>query len=145
MVDDQVVNQPLNEGFLASDDQLIVDLNNHGDCLAAEGYFIVRTEDEKMEGVVIKPLGLDLSKPLEIPEYMKVRNERYLTLIYGYDYKRRYDRMVATKNISNKVRISITESNLGRKMLAATDDERPEFIVKMITQLNQEKELDPRL
>lgn len=138
-------------GLLSTTDQCVVDLVNPGnpiglsDLLLAEDYFKMLTFDQGMEGVVVKPVNINMIDMINVPEYMKVRNEKYLTLVYGYDYKRRYDRMVQQKNISGKVRVSIAESNLGRKMLASTIEERPEFIVKMIAELNREKTLDPRL
>jgi hypothetical protein len=38
------------------------------------------------QGVVIKPIW-EGRRPWNVAPCMKVRNERYLTLIYGYDYK----------------------------------------------------------
>jgi predicted kinase len=131
--------------------QCVVDLvNPHqpmggNDLIHAEEFFRKLTVEEGMEGVVVKPVGVDMKGLISIPEYMKVRNEKYLTLVYGYDYKRRYKQMVDQKDVTSKVRISIAESNLGRQMLAASEQDRPEFIIKMIAELNQEKTLDPRL
>ena len=119
------------------------------DLLKAEEFFQKLTMVQGMEGVVVKPVNandvLVQPYPIQIPEYLKVRNEQYLTLVYGYDYKRRYDFMVQKKNISSKVRVSVAESNIGKRMLVATPEERPEFIVKMISELKREQSLDPRL
>jgi predicted kinase/uncharacterized pyridoxamine 5'-phosphate oxidase family protein len=127
------------------DTELTVNLNHQTSVERAIKFFEQITVERGMEGVVVKPLGLDRTKPIDMPEYMKVRNESYLTLIYGYDYKRRYEKMVNTKNITGKVRVSIDESNIGLAMLTASDDERAEFIVRMISQLKKEQVLDPRL
>ena len=93
-------------------------------------------------GVVIKPLA----GPEDVAPYMKVRNENYLTLVYGFDYKRRYEALCKQKRVGGKLKVSIKEFELATKMLSA--DNGPamtELIVKMISQLNQEKEMDPRL
>jgi predicted kinase len=131
----------------ASDDVGIWVSTETDDGLAtAQAYFNTLTIDEKMEGIVVKPMW-DQQEPLPegVPEAMKVRNEGYLTLVYGYDYKRRYLKLVHQKNISNKVRISIKESQLAREMLTSTDDQMKQLTIQMIGQLKQEKTLDPRL
>lgn len=107
----------------------------------AMAFFDELTVGNGMEGVVIKPLV-----PQEgVPPYMKVRNEHYLTLIYGYDYQRRYDRLLRQKNITGKVALSIKEHQLAMQMLESTPEQRKEMIVKMIGNLKAEKTLDPRL
>lgn len=108
----------------------------------AELYFKTLTEDQKMEGVVIKPLTGNCDLP-----YMKVRSKEYLRLVYGYDYTRpeRHSRLCRQKNISGKVRTSINEHKLAQAMLTATGDAKKELVVKMIGQMKSEKLLDPRL
>ena len=108
----------------------------------AQNFFNELTVDRKMEGVVIKPLD----GPADVAPYMKVRNENYLTLVYGYDYKRKYEQLCRQKRVGGKLRVSIKEHDLAMAMLSA--DNGPaltELIVKMIAQLNEEKTLDPRL
>ena len=111
----------------------------------AKSFFNKLTVEGGMEGVVIKPI-LDPSLEGVVAPYMKVRNENYLTLVYGYNYKRRYEALCNQKRVGGKLKVSIKEHELATKMLSA--DNGPamtELIVKMIAQLNQEKTLDPRL
>jgi predicted kinase len=123
-------------------DALTIDVTDPEEIQLAKEFFEKVTVEKNMEGVVIKPLTLND----EIAPYMKVRNENYLTLVYGYDYKRRYEALCKQKRVGGKLKVSIKEHELAMKMLSA--DNGPamtELIVKMISQLNQEKELDPRL
>ena len=66
-----------------------------------------------MEGVVVKSL-----QATEIP-YLKVRNEQYLTLVYGPHFREPsvYSVMVQKKNIHHKLKQSEIEWKLGKKML----------------------------
>jgi predicted kinase len=101
------------------------------------------TVEKGMEGVVVKPYEGECELP-----YLKVRSPEYLRLVYGYDYTReeRYQRLCRQKNVSGKVRTSITEYKLGMQMLkAGNDDLKKELVVKMIGQMKFEKTLDPRL
>jgi hypothetical protein len=159
MVDNRpyTLNSGLAFAVVNNAEQIVIDISSPltrdpirgpTDLIKAKEFFQNLTMVQGMEGVVVKPLtgdNLVQPYPIQIPEYLKVRNEQYLTLVYGYDYKRRYDFMVQKKNISGKVRVSVSESNIGRQMLVATPEERPEFIVKMISELKREQSLDPRL
>ena len=130
--------------LLNPDKCCVVVLESEGDLERGRKFFEHLTVVGGMEGVVVKPDDDD-ENPDVIP-YMKVRNERYLTLVYGYDYKRRYNRLVQQKNIGSKARVSLVEYKLGQDMLfAKTDDQRREAVVKMIGELRKEKEMDPRL
>lgn len=125
-----------------NDDWLIVDLNDDVQVASVGEFFHRLTVENGMEGVVLKPFD----GPADVAPYMKVRNENYLTLVYGYDYKRRYEALCKQKRVGGKIKVSIKEHELATKMLSA--DNGPamtELVVKMISQLNQEKTLDPRL
>jgi predicted kinase len=128
--------------IIGEDAALIVDFNNPEAFKQAKEFFDFLTVDKQMEGLVIKPLD----GPADVAPYMKVRNENYLTLVYGYDYKRRYEALCRQKRVGGKLKISNKEFDLGLQMLSA--DNGPaltEAIVKMIAELNAEKTLDPRL
>lgn len=104
------------------------------------------TTDRNMEGVVVKPLVY--TKEMEergVLPYMKVRNEEYLRLVYGYDYHSRYEKLRQQKNIVGKSKLSMTEYRLGRAMLTAEPNKLKEAVVKMIASIKDEKKLDPRL
>lgn len=147
-INGKVVNEESYDNFcfVNPNPTLIVELGHEGDISLAERYFHCLTVNEGMEGVVVKPL-VEESDVLtrRPPEYLKVRNEKYLTLVYGYDYKRRYQKLVLQKNISGKVAISIRESKLGAEMLSANEDRLKELLVQMIGELKKEQTLDPRL
>lgn len=130
---------------LGEDPFLVVDLNNEESIAEGQKFFQVITVEKGMEGLVVKPFCEPTDRPSNVPEYMKVRNEKYLTLVYGYDYKRKYHKLVSQKNISGKVAVSIKESQLATRMLTAKDEERKELFVKMLAELKKETSLDPRL
>ncbi|WP_397356486.1 hypothetical protein [Paenibacillus sp. N3.4] len=94
--------------IILSDDAFItLDLFESDSFEKAERYFSKLTIDNQMEGVVIKP---EVQEGKSVP-YMKVRNEDYLSIIYGYDYKfpHKYKKLMKQKNISRKLRTSINE------------------------------------
>ena len=107
---------------------------------------------EDYEGVVVKPL-----EKVYIPgiaPYMKVRNPNYLTIIYGYDYliEGKFGQMLANKSVRNKLKISIKEFEIGKKMLEIPYNEINEnnieylnLCTQMVIEEKKEKELDPRL
>ncbi|HET8686509.1 MAG TPA: hypothetical protein VFM18_07570 [Methanosarcina sp.] len=118
-----------------------VDLSKEEDYQTARMFYSYLTTEVGMEGVVIKPL---VKKPGVVP-YMKVRNQEYLRLIYGYDYTRKLDKFIQTKNISGKVSTAIREHDIAEKMIGSDWDTRQELVVKMIGELKKEAALDPRL
>lgn len=130
-----------------NDDRFLIlyRLDEHFDSAyeTAKKFFDELTIERKMEGVVIKPM---VEEPGKLP-YMKVRNEEYLTLIYGYDYQDRYERLSAQKNVTGKARLAIKERDLGLRMLTEEigSDKWMESVVKLIFALKEEKTLDPRL
>lgn len=131
--------------LVTKDEYLVVDFDQQSwdDCLAAAVDFYNRLTVEKhMEGVVVKPCQL---KSNVVP-YMKVRNEEYLRLVYGYDYKERYIEHAQHKQIRGKLNLSLKEWQLGQEMLNAdTEEILTEKVVKMLGQIHKERELDPRL
>jgi len=129
---------------VSDDEPLLVALEDEAQVEKARAYYANLTVEHGMEGVVVKPTGWK-AEGHTAPPYMKVRNPRYLTLVYGYDYEDRIERLCAQKNISGKVRTSIAEHKLAMQMLTASEDGRKECIVKMIGELKREKTLDPRL
>jgi predicted kinase len=130
---------------ITDDEYLIINSTDDSSLEAATLFFNSITVDKKMEGVVVKPIRLSEAELARIVPYMKVRNENYLTLMYGYDYKQRYEQLVSEKNISGKTNMSLTEWELGRSMLTAEGDYHKELVVKMISNISKEKALDPRL
>jgi KaiC/GvpD/RAD55 family RecA-like ATPase len=134
-------------GVSTKSDAEVVDLSSEGSVREAHAYFKKLTVDQGMEGVVLKPLQATIGKTETgyIPPYLKVRSKEYLTLIYGYDYFMRYQRLCHQKRISKKVQLSVQEYELGQAMLTAEPEKFKEYAVKMLSTMKQEAEIDPRL
>ena len=140
---------------LLSDDEICV--VNFGENNFDSEYFKVKDFYDKLtinkfyEGIVIKPNFIVKN----MAPFLKVRNENYLTLIYGPDYlsKFRYDKLMKKKKIDKKLNISIREFNLGLKLLEFRRDDinedNYEYIGTLLQFLYQEEilnnEVDPRL
>lgn len=137
-----------NQFTLVNDDPVIyLDLREESfdaSLSLAKSFFNERTIVEKMEGVVVKPCHwVDVLK--SVP-YMKVRNEAYLALVYGYDYTTtKYDQLCRQKNIALKASLSLKEAILAKEMLEATPELAQECAVKLISTVKGEASLDPRL
>lgn len=136
--------------FLSDDEYLVLDLSDEDAYARAKAFFERLTTDQHMEGVVIKPEWPEVSP---IP-YMKVRNEGYLSIIYGYDYRfpHKYTKLMKQKNISAKLRTAINEHKLGGRMLSVklneiTPDHKEfrEITASLLFEVAKEKEIDPRL
>lgn len=116
----------------------------------AEDFFNRLTADGKTEGVVLKP---DFCHE-DMASCMKVRNPNYLHIIYGLDYlhESRFPRLIASKNTSKKLSVSIKEYNLGVRMLSVkqsdiSKDNLPylKLLKDFLFLEKSEQSLDPRL
>jgi hypothetical protein len=125
--------------------------------LSPEGYEKARvffnriTRDLNFEGVVVKPFNVDTEY---CAPFMKVRSPSYLTIIYGYDYLNevKYGRLLGQKRVNRKLRTSVAEWQLGKKLLQipykdiSEDNSRyMDLMAKMIIETNGEESIDPRL
>lgn len=125
----------------------IIDLNDENALLMAQEFFISLTQQANEhsfphEGVVVKPLVYMEG----VAPYMKVRNENYLHLVYGYDYLKKYQEKVSNKKINKKLDLSVKEYELGLKMLKSTNRfEKLDLACQMKFEMNQEQDLDSRL
>ena len=72
----------------------------------------VNQSDE--EGVVIKPRTAFLPG---MPPAFKVRNNDYLTLVYGVDFQDQLQEQIARRNIKGKLRCSINDWAINAKLL----------------------------
>ncbi|MFS0916457.1 metallophosphoesterase [Brevibacillus sp. 179-C 1.1 NHS] len=136
--------------FVNDDHFLAIDLSGPDAYEQATRYFSTITLENKMEGIVIKPEIIDE----KLVPAMKVRNPEYLSIIYGYDYRfpHKYRKLFNQKNIAKKLKTSMQEHKLGRKMLAFKfQDISPEnaeyqkIVATMLFEVAKEKEIDPRL
>jgi predicted kinase len=125
--------------------------------LTEEGYKEARiffdrvTNGLNFEGVVVKPFYVDTD---HCAPFMKVRSPNYLTIIYGYDYqnKVKYGRLLDQKRINRKLSTSISEWQLGKKLLqipyndiSENNSRYMDLMAKMIIETNGEESIDPRL
>lgn len=136
-------NQQEIYGLVSEEKFCVIDLYNEGQFQIAENYFKeITSSDVPHEGVVIKPV---IYKEGVAP-HVKVRNEKYLHLIYGYDYLANYDKMCETKRVGKKQSLSIKQFDLAMQMLVCNNKQQLlELACQMKFEINQEKELDPRL
>jgi len=133
------------------DEYQILDFTDQDYINKAKEFYNKQTFINKKEGVVIKPEKI-YNKG--IAPYMKVRNERYLTIIYGFDYLTpfKYNRLIKKKNISKKLKASIDEFETGKRLLEISynmiNKDNKDFIsnyYSMIQQENYGQFFDPRL
>lgn len=136
--------------IVSDDKQLILNLwdKYENNLVKATEFFEKITVENNMEGVVIKP---DIVTST-VPPYMKVRNEKYLSIIYGYDYKnpKIYERLVNSKHIRGKYDSAINEYKLGKQMLninycSLESNEYKKLLKRFIFEEEKEKNYDPRL
>ncbi len=136
--------------MVSDDTYLITTTDNIG--LESGKEWFDKISKEGYEGVVVKPL-----EKVYIPgiaPYIKVRNPNYLTIIYGYDYliEPKLTQMIENKNIKKKLKSSIKEFDIGKRMLEIPyrqiDENNIEYLnlcAQMVIEEKNEKELDPRL
>ncbi|GIM52400.1 hypothetical protein CAPN004_14300 [Capnocytophaga cynodegmi] len=101
------------------------------------------------EGVMIKPRTAFLSG---MPPAFKVRNNNYLTLVYGVDFQDRLQEYIAKRNIKSKLKCSINDWAINQKMIKTPHQEIDEenyyfknLILDRILGEEIEKQLDSRL
>ncbi len=135
---------------VSEDDYVVVDLNDQKTIEDAHTFFSIITQDRKMEGVVVKPQIIES----KVAPALKVRGQRYLTMVYGYDYlmPKKYNRLLKSKHTRKKIETSIREFRIGQKMLSIRQDDIVEnnqnylhLVASMITEEKFGKTLDPRL
>lgn len=149
---EEVVAQPTSEiyQFLNKDEFLLVDLNSPSAEEQAQAYFEKMTLAQQMEGIVVKPEH----QKNGVAPFLKVRNEAYLTLIYGFTYhsSHSYQKLIKGKNISHKLRTSIKEYELARELLRLPIDELTKenteylnLLANLLFEMDKESAFDPRL
>lgn len=137
---------------LVSEDQYqVVDFTDEKYLEKAVTFYNEITLKQEMEGIVIKPNKV-YNK--DIAPYLKCRNENYLSIVYGYDYKKsnKYKKLIDRKRIKEKLKASIYEFELGKKMLEIPYNELVEtnktmesLYIQMILDEENVEKLDPRL
>lgn len=79
----------------------------------AYAWFMQLTAEQE-EGVVIKPRQAFIPG---LPPALKVRNNNYLTMIYGVDFNRDLDHNISKRNIGRKLECSINDWALNYSLL----------------------------
>lgn len=137
--------------IISDDEYLTVDLtdDNYED-IAYDFYNRICMIDG-MEGVVIKPIIMDTKG---VVPFMKVRNPKYLTITYGYDYKKpsKFNKLIKRKSIKNKLRSSFKQWEIAKEMLRVPykdiSKENNNYIdacIKMVIEEKYMEHVDPRL
>ena len=111
--------------------------------------WVDRVNQSDEEGVVIKPRTAFLPS---MPPAFKVRNNDYLTLVYGVDFQDRLQEQIAKRNIKGKLRCSINDWAINAKLLAIPYSELHEenyelknLVLDRILGEEIENQLDSRL
>jgi hypothetical protein len=101
------------------------------------------------EGIMIKPVH-NYSK--DLPPCFKVRNNNYLTMIYGVNFHQDFDHYLDKRNIRKKVEQSIQNWEINQKMLQIPYNQLGSenylmrlLLLKRINDEELQKTLDPRL
>jgi hypothetical protein len=137
--------------ILSEDKSVVVETATPEGLATAEQFYNQVTENEKLEGVVVKP---DIVYTKGVVPYLKVRNPRYLSIIYGYDYTfpSKFDKLFRQKNITRKARVSLEEFEIGKKLLeipyteiSEDNDKYLKTMAAMVLEEKREVGLDPRL
>jgi len=132
---------------------LIIDLNATDASTLAHAYFDKITNEERMEGVVVKPLWGEKKNRFCVP-YMKVRNSKYLTLVYGYDYTSnyKYNKLLNNKGIKQKLKASLKDALMGQQMLQykltdinTNNEEYKMLVASFLFENEKQSSIDPRL
>ena len=137
---------------LVSDDSYcVVDFEDENWLQTAQLFNDMVTLNEELEGVVIKPEKVYTK---HVAPSIKCRSPRYLTLTYGFDYQKsnKYTKLINKKHINRKLKASISEFEIGKKMLEIPYEEIVDgnqiFIntaAAMILDERTVQKLDPRL
>lgn len=150
--DTEEINYSQFDGFLdvSSDKVIIIQLSDLSQAYNSAQKFYASVVSDGIEGVVVKP---DLVKKNVAP-YLKVRNDNYLTMVYGYDWKspKKHEGLMKQKRIGRKIKLSIQEYETGMDMLAIPYNEINEdnekylqIAAKFVVEEKKERILDPRL
>lgn len=133
------------------DKMIVIDITNPDDLSKAKEFYSNVVDNMEMEGIMVKPEKI-YNKG--VAPCLKVRNPRYLTIVYGPDYAvpAKFEKLIKKKGVSSKLKTSIKEFEIGKKMLetpyAKLEESNTDFlkiVAEMIIEEKGEKMLDPRL
>lgn len=133
---------------VSDDDIIVIDTSDYH---TAKSYFDNITSNLQMEGIVIKP---EVSVCSDILPAIKVRNTRYLTLVYGPTFADidRVDSLIQSKNTSSKQKLSLLQYEISAKILELPFDQinqnNPVYcalLKQFLMSCQKEKYIDSRL
>jgi len=136
---------------ISNDEFCVIDFSDDSWYYNATLFYDKITENKEMEGIVIKP---EIVYTKGIAPYLKCRNENYLSIVYGYDFKKekKYNKLIKKKGIKEKLRSSIKDFELGKRMLEIPynqiNKENKELLslyIQMVIEEDNVQKLDPRL
>ncbi|MCC9066225.1 hypothetical protein [Flavobacterium piscisymbiosum] len=111
--------------------------------------FFEKLTNDNEEGIMIKPVQNYIKN---LPPCFKVRNNNYLTMIYGVNFHQDFDHYLEKRNVKKKMEQSINGWEINQKMLQIPykdlDDENYLMRLLLLKRINNEeieKTLDPRL
>lgn len=111
--------------------------------------FFEKLAAENEEGIMIKPMENYIK---DLPPCFKVRNNNYLTMIYGVNFHQDFDHYLEKRKIGRKLEQSINGWEINQKMLQIPYRSLNEenylmklLVLKRINNEEIEKNLDPRL
>ena len=126
----------------------ITDLNKEEKLGEIYSFFEKLTKDNE-EGIMIKPVQNYIKN---LPPCFKVRNNNYLTMIYGVNFHQDFDHYLEKRNVKKKLEQSINGWEINQKMLQIPYKDLEEenylmrlLLLKRINNEEIEKTLDPRL
>lgn len=111
--------------------------------------FFEKLSNANEEGIMIKPLKSYIKG---MPPCFKVRNNNYLTMIYGINFQADFDYYLTKRNVRQKLEQSINGWEINQQMLQVPYKNIDEnnylmkiLLLKRINDESIEKALDPRL
>ena len=112
-----IVNDNMSFSEVNDDDSLNLHITNEEELNRSIDMvydWFAKLEEENEEGIVIKPRLAFISN---VPPAFKVRNNQYLTMIYGIDFRKNYGLNLQKRKIDRKLECSINSWMLNRELL----------------------------
>ena len=148
---EEIPNSNLSFSWVNDDDFLHLKFNkeNEAENLEIAYQFFQNLTAENEEGIMIKP---EKSYIKGIAPSFKVRNNNYLTMIYGVNFSNDFEHYLDKRNIKKKWEQSINGWEINQQMLRIPykdlDEENYLMKILLLKRINDEeieKNLDPRL
>jgi hypothetical protein len=149
--EESIPNCNLTYGLVNEDSFLNLEFNssNKAENLKMIYAFFEELTTANEEGIMIKPVKNYIK---DLPPCFKVRNNNYLTMIYGVNFYQDFDYYLDKRNIKKKLEQSINGWEINQKMLQIPykdlDNENYLMRLLLLKRINDEeieKTLDPRL